>query len=188
MTATLELLAEHGLRGMSMDAVAARAGASKATIYRRWRSKEELVAALLEQIAAFVQPIDTGDARSDLVEMTRTAASGRAGIARLLPRLVAAASIDPELERLVHEKLMQPRRRQMREFVERAIEQGDIRPDVDPQLAADMMFGTLVFRMQLGEADPAALADVSAELWDTLVEGLGTDRARRRLKRARSAG
>lgn len=188
MMATLELLAEHGLRGMSMDAVAARAGASKATIYRRWRSKEELVAELLDGVVQFVAPIDTGDVRSDLIETTRAATQGRGRLAQLLPRLLGAAASDPTLETIVNEKLIEPRREQMRWFVQRGVDEGDLQPDTDVVLVADMLFATLIFQMQTGELEADNSNEAVGRLWDQVVLGSGTEKARRRLKRARSAG
>lgn len=186
--ATLELLAEQGLKGMSMDAVAARAGASKATIYRRWRSKEELVLELLEMVVQFVQPIDTGDVRNDLIETTRGATAGRGRLGQLLPRLLAVAASDPVLDKMVSERLIAPRREQMRGFVRRGIDEGDLQPDTDLELIADMLFGTVIFLMQTGQLQADDVGDRVGTLWDTLVLGMGTDKARRRLKRQRSGG
>jgi AcrR family transcriptional regulator len=96
LQATLELLAAKGMRGMSMDAVAERAGVSKATIYRRWKSKEDLVEELLDHLLAVIQPLDTGDPRADFIETARRAVASAGPGLKLLPALAGEAVVNPE--------------------------------------------------------------------------------------------
>src|SRR5260370_18750172 len=74
--ATLELLAEEGFQGLSIEAVAARAGVGKTTIYRRWSSKEELVMEAIRQVQIDVPVMDTGNFRNDLAALLQTAYQG----------------------------------------------------------------------------------------------------------------
>ncbi len=76
----------------------------------------------------------------------------------------------------------------MRWFVQRGIDEQELQPDVNVVLLADILFGTLVFQMQTGALEADNSDERVGELWDQLVLGSGTDKARRRLKRARSAG
>jgi AcrR family transcriptional regulator len=183
--ATLELLAEKGMAGMSMDAVAARAGVSKATIYRRWRSKEELVEELLDNLLALVRPIDTGDPRRDFVETGRAAvAAGGPGI-KLLPALAGEAVVNPAFGEVFREKLVRPRQAQIRSFLERAVEAGELRADADLDFFADLAFGTVIFRSQIAENRLENLADDQDRVWDVIVENAGTPKGKRALAQRR---
>src|SRR5260370_10613411 len=70
--ATLELLAEEGFQGLSIEEVAARAGVGKTTIYRRWPSKDELVMEAIRQVQIDVPAIDIGNFRNDLAALIKT--------------------------------------------------------------------------------------------------------------------
>ena len=95
--AALALLAEVGYDRMSMDAVAARARASKATIYRRWPGKRELVLeAVRTRVADIVEPPDTGSLSGDIIATLR--AFGQPGVDAVTPRFLVAAAIKPRME------------------------------------------------------------------------------------------
>ena len=74
--ATLELLAEEGFQGLSIEAVAAKAGVGKTTIYRRWSSKDELVMDAIREVQIDLPVIDTGNFRNDLTTLLKTAYQG----------------------------------------------------------------------------------------------------------------
>ena len=185
LRATLELLGEKGFRGMSMDAVAERAGVSKATIYRRWKSKEELVGALLDALGDVVQVVNTGDPFEDLVETSRYAAEHGEEVSRLITALQGEAAANPEFDVMFREKLLERRREQLREFIRNAIEAGHIRDDVDVDFLADVMFGTVVMRANILGGTLKHLVEDQIALWDMLIEGVGTPKAKRALARRR---
>ena len=186
LRATLELIGEKGFRGMSMDAVAARAGVSKATIYRRWKSKEELIGELLDALADVVQVVDSGDPYEDLMETSRYAAEHGEPVARLITALQGEAAVNPEFNELFREKLLERRRQQMQEFVGNAIAAGHIREDVDVEFLADVMFATVVMRSNILGGTLKNLVAEQAVLWDLLIEGVGTPKAKRALAKRRS--
>jgi AcrR family transcriptional regulator len=186
LEATLQLLAEKGFRGMSMDAVATRAGVSKATIYRRWKSKEELIAALLDAMADVVRVVDTGDPFEDLMTTSRTAAAEGETLARLIPALQAEALVNPELDALFRHKLLERRREQLQAFVRNAIATGHIRDDVDVEFVADVMFGTVVMRANILGGTLKHLVEDNAQLLDLLIEGIGTPKGKRAVANRRS--
>jgi AcrR family transcriptional regulator len=183
LRATLELLGEKGFRGMSMDAVAARAGVSKATIYRRWKSKEELISALLDEMAGVVQVVNTGDPFEDLLTTSRFAAEHGESLARLIPTLQGEAMVNPELDEMFRPKLLERRRDQLREFVRNAIAAGHIRDDVDIEFLADVMFGTVVMRANILGGTLKHLVEDQEKLWDLLIEGVGTPKGKRAISR-----
>lgn len=137
-----------------MDAVAARAGVSKATIYRRWKSKEELISELLDEIADVVQVAQTGDPFEDLIATSRFAAEHGEAASRLLPALQGEATVNEEFGRMFREKLVERRRQQLQDFVRAAIEAGHIRDDVDVEFLADVMFGAVVMRAHILGGEP----------------------------------
>lgn len=186
LRATLELLGEKGFHGMSMDAVATRAGVSKATIYRRWNSKEELVGELLDAIGDVVQVVATGDPYEDLLITSRGAAERGEPMARLITALQGEAAVNEEFAELFREKLIERRREQLREFLRNAIATGHIRDDVDIEFLADVMFGTVVMRANILGGTLTHLAEDNAQLWDLLIDGVGTPKGKRAAARRRS--
>ncbi len=186
LQATLELLAEKGFQAMSMDSVAARAGVSKATIYRRWKSKHELVEELLDHLVGMIQPIEAGDPREDLLATGRVIAATTPPGMRLLLGLAGEAVINPEFGAVFRAKLVEPRRAQIRAFLERAVAAGELREDADLEFYADVLVGTIVWRSQISGATFDHLVEDQARLWDMVVESAGTPKGKRALARRRS--
>ena len=147
LDATLDLAGSVGLAGITMDAVAAHAGVSKATIYRRWSSKEALV--LDAWMACFQDESvpDTGSLRGDLLALSsRVSSSVSSGsLAKVLPQMVAAARVNTELAEVYRTYVTQRRRRAVA-VLERAIERGELRPGTDLELLQDLVNGPLFYR------------------------------------------
>jgi len=136
LDAALEVLSESGYDGMTIDMVATRAKAGKATVYRRWSSKAELV---LDAVACMKQGEidlddlpDTGTLRGDLVAMIRTP-SIRDGERKLkvMAGIVSMIARSPELAAAAQEALVEPRATVNRIFFRRAIERGEVPADID---------------------------------------------------------
>jgi AcrR family transcriptional regulator len=165
--ATLDLIAEHGIGGLTTNAVAERAGISKATMYRRWRSKEELV---VDAVAALVSEIavpDTGSTHDDLRALMRGAVGlySRSLEAAVMPSLVDAMSRDAGLARAVRDGFLAHRRAALRAVLQRGIERGDLRADLDVELALDTLGGALFYRLLVtGGPIDRRLADGVVEL------------------------
>jgi AcrR family transcriptional regulator len=141
MDAALEVLAESGYDGMTIDMVAARAKAGKATLYRRWPSKAELVIDAVScmknaQIASADLP-DTGTLRGDLVAMVK-APSIKEGETKLkvMAGVVSMLSKNPELADVVNRAIVEPRASVNRVFFRRAIDRGEISPNCDVETLA----------------------------------------------------
>ncbi len=149
LSATLELMAENGARDLRMDDVAGRAGVGKATIYRRYRSKDELITAAVAGLVSEIRVPDTGRTRADLLALMRSAVDVYRGSveAAVMPSLVEAMSRDAELARLVREGFLARRRAALRTVLERGIERGDLRGDLDVDLALDVLGGPLFYRL-----------------------------------------
>jgi AcrR family transcriptional regulator len=167
LMATLELMAETGAHELRMDGVAARAGVGKATIYRRYRSKDELITAAIAGLVSEISIPDTGGTRTDLLALMRGAVDVYRGSleAAVMPSLVEAMSRDAELARLVREEFLVRRRAALQEVLERGIERGDLRDDLDVDLALDVLGGPLFYRLLItGGPIDKRLADGVVEL------------------------
>jgi AcrR family transcriptional regulator len=154
--AAAELLLTRGLSAVSMDAVADRAGVSKATIYRWWPTKESLAldALYTEWAAARPAPRDTGTLRGDLLSLlrpwARLATSKPYG--RVLGALITEAQTDPEFAAEYLGRVVEPRRDLTRAIFGRAIERGEIPADTKVEVAIDMLYGPLYHRLLHGHA------------------------------------
>jgi AcrR family transcriptional regulator len=156
LEAAAELLLERGLPAVSMDAVAERAGVSKATIYRWWRTKETLALdALYNEWAAAAPPArSTGSLRGDLLALlhrwVRLASSRPYG--RVISALVTEAQMDPEFAAVYQSRFVEPRREQARAIFRRAIERGEIPGNTKIEVALDLLYGPLYHRLLHGYA------------------------------------
>ena len=171
--ATLELLLEVGYGPLTMEAVRTRAGVGKATIYRRWASKEELVADAIVSLHEEFDVPDTGSLRGDyhaIAQMVRASAQ-RAGVSALAPRLLGEAVNDPELHAIFYENLVKPRREALGDLLRRAVERGEIREDVDIELLIDLFAGPAVYRLLITRGDMSQMFRVEEQL-DALLNGI----------------
>ena len=154
--AAAELLLARGLSAVSMDAVAERAGVSKATIYRWWPTKETLAldALYTEWDAARPYSRDTGSLRGDLLALLRPwarLASSRP-YGRVIAALLAEAQTDPVFAAEYRQRVVEPRRDQARAVFRRAIERGEIPADTKIEVALDLLYGPLYHRLLHGHA------------------------------------
>jgi AcrR family transcriptional regulator len=152
--AAAELLMEHGLEAVSMDAIAERAGVSKATIYRWWPTKETLaIDALYEDWeAAYPVAPDTGCLREDLWGMFLPWVDHivKRPYARVLGALITRARTDDVFAREFDQRLVQPRRDRGRQVFDRAIERGELPAETDIELALDLLYGPVYHRFLQG--------------------------------------
>jgi AcrR family transcriptional regulator len=137
---------------MTMDAVAERAGVSKATIYRWWGSKELLALDAIATAWSVPGPAtqrDTGSLRGDLLARLRPWLRhlNARPFGRVIACLVAEAHTDPEFAKLYDEHFIQPRRDATRVLLVRAIDRGEIAPDADLEVALDLLYGPVYHRL-----------------------------------------
>ena len=147
LTATLEQLADAGAAGLSMDLVAHRAGVGKATIYRRWPSKEALVLDALRVASAPIPVPDEGSLRADLVayvDLLVERFRGSRG-SDVLPHLVAASCHDAEL-RASLDDYIRSRQSTLRLLFGRGIERGELPAGTDVDLAVEAVLGVIFYR------------------------------------------
>ena len=111
LQATLELLLDTGYRGLTMEQVRERAGVGKATLYRRFRSKQELVADAVRHLNQQIPPPDTGNVRDDLLAVAGAvlAAAARVKAATFMPRMLAESAGDREMHAIYRDYAAQGR-------------------------------------------------------------------------------
>ncbi|MGV4986668.1 TetR-like C-terminal domain-containing protein [Streptomyces sp. NRAIS4] len=148
--AFFEELASVGYARLSLEAVARRAGAGKAAIYRRWPSKLEMTVALVSAIAVDApEAADSGTLRGDVLALlTEIAGALRHPLpAKIVPDLLAESARNPELEQALFTAVRDTRRGKATHILERAIERGELPSDVDLELALDLLAGPLYWRL-----------------------------------------
>jgi AcrR family transcriptional regulator len=161
LQATMEVLSQEGYRGTTIEGIAARAGVGKKTIYRWWPSKAAVV---LEAITAYseiyVPFSDTGSLQGDLLayfERSFPGLQGKAGTA--LSGLAAEAQLDPEFAREFQRMFIVPRKKALITLLQRGIDKGEIAPDTNLDVLADLIYGAKWYRLLLY---PAPLDDAFA--------------------------
>jgi AcrR family transcriptional regulator len=171
--ATIALLGEVGYQALSLAAVAARAQVGRPALYRRYRSKPELVVAAIAALstAPTTSPPLPDDAREALgILMRATAAAlARPGAATILGSLLAQERRDPELVATFRERFFEPRRSTVREVLRRGVDSGALRADLDLDVADAALFGGLLAPLVLGDPlDDAWVDRILEGLWPTL--------------------
>jgi AcrR family transcriptional regulator len=172
--ATLELLLEGGYRALTMEQVRARAGVGKATLYRRYGSKQELVAQAIRHLNVPIPLPDTGDVRADILAVARSVQAGaeRVAFATFAPRLLAESAGDPEMHAIFYENLVAPRRAVMADVLRRGVARGELRADLEVELAIDILTGPWVYRLLISGGDPEIYRADPSQLLDLILAGL----------------
>jgi AcrR family transcriptional regulator len=155
LEAAAELLLEQGLAAVSMDAIAARAGVSKATIYRWWPTKESLALdALYHEWEGVPAVEDTGSLRGDLLRLLRPWArlAGQRPYGKVIAALLTATQTDADFGDEYRARFVKPRRDQGRSIFRRAIERGEIPADTKIEVALDLLYGPIYHRLLHGHA------------------------------------
>jgi AcrR family transcriptional regulator len=152
MDSVLDVIEKEGLRGCSIDQVAAQAGVSKASIYRRWDSKEDLVIDAVACLGESVIVPFTHEIRADLIALVTLMASFMHDLpaGSVFPWLVGEVAAGTEIGRHYAEAVIAPRRRVVANLIGEAIDRGDLRSDLDAELAVDMLIGPVLVRKLTG--------------------------------------
>ncbi len=173
--ATLDLIAEEGINALSVEAVAVRAGVGKATIYRRWPSKEALVEAALRRMNDHLAPVPAPGPLRDrlvaLVEEIRCKSAETHG-GRILPRMMAYGASHPELFEMFYRQVIAPRRERFRVVLRDAVAGGELGPDTDVDLAATLFAAPMLYLNMTQSAAGAPRPETSEALVDAVLYGL----------------
>ncbi|WP_439332440.1 TetR/AcrR family transcriptional regulator [Saccharopolyspora antimicrobica] len=149
--AAMEVLSQVGYRALTMDAVAAHARAGKATIYRRWDSKLDLVIDTCTQLVQRNIPEpDRGSIEADLGDFLRSFASFLTGpVGKAAQALVGELPHEPELAAAFRESFLLPQRDVLRRLVERGVQRGEIRADAPIDTVVEITGACLIYRLML---------------------------------------
>jgi AcrR family transcriptional regulator len=181
LVAARELLEERGLRAMTIEAIAERAGTSKVTVYRWWSHKAAVVLdAMLAEVSPRIPYRESPSPLEALRDQMRSFArflSSRRG--RLLVEIVAEGVLDEEVGDAYREHWVKPRRDDARKLLGRAIEAGELRRDTDIDVTLDALFGPLYYRFLIKHG-PLTLA-YAETIFRIVMAGVASDEARARL-------
>ena len=150
LSAALSLLGDVGYGGLTIEAVAARAGVGKSTIYRHWSGKLELVEDAIRTLKPLPPPPADGPVRERIVGFLQQAATLVADStwSSCLPAIIDAAERDPEVLE-IHRRLAFERRQLLVDLMREGVDGGEIRGDLDLELIAECLMGPIVVRRLL---------------------------------------
>jgi AcrR family transcriptional regulator len=171
MEAARSLLAEKGFAGTTVEAIATRAGVGKATIYRRWPTREALLLAVTTADLPDIPTPDTGDLRQDLRFIFTTLAEQIrvAGPASYLGDLIGESTRNPAM-RKDFQAMIQQRRSLCADVVAQARKRGEVRKSVDPDLVLDLISGSIFYRKLF--SDEEADATYVEQSIDAVLDGI----------------
>ncbi|WP_326944129.1 TetR/AcrR family transcriptional regulator [Amycolatopsis sp. NBC_01307] len=165
--AVLHELAEQGYGRLSMEAVAKRAGVGKSALYRRWTSKHEMITAVVAEFSVSRAVLeDTGSLRGDLRVTLQAMIDWLTHpvFSRILPDLVAEGARNPEMAESARTSIGGPRRDRAEVMLRRALDRGELRADLDVEMAMDVLGAPIYWRMVVRRAP------VEPDYLDRLVE------------------
>ncbi len=172
LTATLRLLQEHGYDRLTVDAVAAAARASKATVYRRWPSKAELVlAAVTEGVRQVAVAPDTGTLRGDLLSLGTLICRQAGQHASTLAAVLSELPRNPALSDALRQEFLDQRRTLIKHVLQEAVDRGEIDAAAISDELWDVLPGYLVFRCLIPGRPPTE-ATVRALIDDVIIPSL----------------
>ncbi|MGF1472568.1 MAG: TetR/AcrR family transcriptional regulator [Rubrobacteraceae bacterium] len=147
-----ELLERHGFAAVTVEAIAAQSGVSKATIYRWWPNKAAVVTdSFLELTAPDIHFQDSGSTPEDLrLQMQKLAQVFSSDSGRVVAALVAESVFDAEVATAFRSRWISARREETRTVVQRGVESGEFRPDLDVEVAIDALYGPIYHRLLVG--------------------------------------
>ena len=174
--ATLELYSRFGYEGMSIEAVAARAGVGKTTIYRRWASKDALLIAALGHMQSEVPVLDSGDLRTDLTAMAENAlhffTSDGTNFGAVLIRAMGEANANPAVFAALRDGVFAPRMAHFVVRIQRAVDAGELRDDIDLRLFIEILAGPIFFHTLISDRMIPPVPDYAERLIDAILLGL----------------
>jgi AcrR family transcriptional regulator len=172
LAVTLRLLQEHGYDRLTVDAVASAARASKATVYRRWPSKAELVlAAFIEGVRQVAVPPDTGTLRGDLLRLGELVCQEAHQHASTIRAVLVEVSRNPALNDVMQHQFIDHRKALIRHVLQQAVDRGEIAESAITDELWDLLPGYLIFRSIIPSRPPTPHT-VQVLVDDVIIPGL----------------
>ncbi|MFI6843530.1 TetR/AcrR family transcriptional regulator [Kitasatospora sp. NBC_00085] len=174
------MAAGTSLSELTIEGIATAAGVGKATIYRRWPNKEALLVDMVSRLETPVPEPTGGSARDDLVSMIEY--MRLRGLAKRTRWVLKAALSQmqglPELHSAYRERVIMPRRQLAREVIQRGIDEGELRSDLDEELLGDLLLGPILYRSILWDDSDLEDPELAPRMVDALLQGLAGPAAR----------
>jgi AcrR family transcriptional regulator len=175
IVATLDLLVDEGYAALTVEAVAARAGVGKTTVYRRWPNKDLLVADALASVNdELPPPLVDGSVRDRLVATLEhiRVKSPETFSGRIMPRMVAYARSHPELYAQYQQRVLEPRRERLRALLREGVASGELRDDLDIEVTATCFVAPMLYTsLVLCSGGPAPVG-LSEQIVDLVLQGV----------------
>lgn len=178
LDAALREFVARGYEAMSLEAIAASAGVSKLTLYRRWDSKLALVRELLESLSEETPMEDEGSLEADLRVLLREAyqAATVSPAGQIMPRFVAEIASHPELLEVYRTLILRPRLERLQALIARARARGELREDLPWPILADMFGGPIFYHLTvLALVEPDMSEDVPGLLTQAILRGIARE-------------
>jgi AcrR family transcriptional regulator len=175
LEAALREFVVRGYEAMSLEAIAAAAGVSKLTLYRRWDSKLALVREMLHELSDETPMEDHGSLENDLRVLLREVyrASTASPAGQIVPRFVAEIASHPELLNVYQTEILRPRMARLQALIARAYERGELREDLPFTILADMFAGPIFYHLTvLALIEPNQSEDVPDLLTQAILRGI----------------
>jgi AcrR family transcriptional regulator len=173
--AAIDMIAEGtGVAELSIEAIAARAGVGKTTIYRRWSSKEDLVVDALATLKAPIPELNGESVRENVVRYLGSMQQETHHRRTRCIMNIALSESDrfPHLVERFREIVVRPRREALRAMIQRGVDSGQLRADVDVEVAMAALTGTMLFFTKWRDNDDELPADLPERVADQILSGL----------------
>ncbi|MGA5507011.1 TetR/AcrR family transcriptional regulator [Streptomyces umbrinus] len=173
LSAVTELLRDVGYSGLTMEAIAQRAGTTKPAIRRRWKNQQHLVVEAMAQMQIGAVKLDTGCTHCDLVRELQAFQDSMSdpAISQVLPGLVADLADDAALRRTFLDIVWEPRRQACIESLKKGMASGTLRPGLDPDLLLDLLTTPIVVRALFGHC--SLTSEFPENIVHTVLSGAG---------------
>jgi len=170
LEAAIRLIGERGIEGASMEAIAAEASVSKATLYSHWKDKDSLCLDVVNRLRLVPPEFRSGNPRRDLLSLlTHLAlASKPARLLKILPRVIGYAAANPKFARAIEQNSMGPTETHLIRILDAAAEKGALRPGLDREIALSMLLGPVMHSRLTKPSVPLRLpAEIVGSFWRT---------------------
>jgi AcrR family transcriptional regulator len=167
LEAAIELIADRGIDATRVDAIAQASGVSKATLYKHWKNRDELLLDAIGRVNEQYPVFDSGDTRADLIAFLSYLVQRKRSerTARMWPRIIAHGCLNSEFARLLRQRFTAPARERFIELLKRGIIRGDLPRDLDLDFARDMLIGPIMHRRIQGTKAPPDLPERVVDLF-----------------------
>ena len=161
LATALKLMTDRGIEATSVDEIAQASGVSKATIYKHWTSKDDLCIEAIGRLKCDLPEFDSGNSRADITDLLRHLALTKKpeALSRIWPRVIGYAASNAAFAKAFRARMADGPRTQLAALLKSAIEKGDLRGEIDLEMALDVLLGPIFYRRFMHAAVPPELPE-----------------------------